>query len=103
MIIRMHLYVTGANINFITIGLQAMVVRLLPIMRTIQKLRCTIVAGRIAQKSVRQAVVALFVPLRMATDFLLFAEHFTVAHNIVAVVMFTNIFGYALLVIAVQE
>lgn len=103
MIIWMHLYVTGAYVYFITIVLQAMVMRLLPIMCTVQKLRCTIVTRRKSQKSVRQTLIPFFVPLWMATDLFLFAEHFATARYIVAMVMFTNIFGNALIVVTVQE
>lgn len=103
MIIWMHLYVTGAYINFITIGLQAMVMRLLPIMRTIQKLWPAIITGRKSQKPVSQTIVTFFMPLVVSTYFFFFTEHFAPTNDIVAMVMFTNIFGNALFVIAVQE
>lgn len=99
----MHLYVTGAYINFITIGLQAMVMRLLPIMRTIKKLWRTIITGRKSQKPVRQTIVTFFMPLKVSTYFFFFTKHFALTRDIVAMVMFTNIFGNALIVVAVEK
>lgn len=99
----MHLYVTGAYINFITIGLQAMVMCLLPIMRTIKKLWRTFITGRKSQKPVRQTVATFFMPLKVSTYLFLFTKHFALTNDIVAMVMFTNIFGNALFVVAVQE
>lgn len=77
MIVGMHLYITGANINLITFALQTMVMRLLAVVLAFAKLYRTVVGRRESQESMRQTLTALLVPLQVAHDFL------ALAHNLI--------------------
>jgi hypothetical protein len=98
----MHLYITGANISFITIILQTMVVRLLPIMRTPDKLWRTVIRRREPQKSIVQRIHPLPVPLQVPLNLLLLVQNLPDALFIAAVTVFAHILQLALFAATLQ-
>lgn len=106
MVVRMHLHITGADVDFIAFRLQTMIVRLFAIVLAFNvKLNGTIVTGRETEETVRQAFVAFLVPFQVAQNFFAFAQHLIHAQtqNIQTMEMLTQFIDAALLVVAFHE
>lgn len=86
-IVAVHLDVARGYVDFITVFLDAMVVRLFFVVRAVGELVAAIVQGAVAHESVLERFVALFVPLEVADHFFFFDENSRVA--VEAVEMFS--------------
>ena len=84
-VVGVHLHVTGADVHLITAPLQAVVVRLLAVVRTGAEALHAVVRRAAAEEAVRQRLVALLVPLEVADHLLLLHEDARVAGGGVAV------------------
>lgn len=84
-VVGVHLHVTGADVHLITASLQAVVVRLLAVVRTGAEALHAVVRRAAAEEAVRQRLVALLVPLEVADHLLLLHEDPGVAGGGVAV------------------
>lgn len=106
MVVRMHLHITGADVNFIAFRLQTVIVRLFAIVLAFNvELNGTIVTGRKTEKTVRQAFVAFLVPFQVAQDFFTFAQHLVHAQtqNVQTMEMLTQFIDAALFVVAFHK
>lgn len=91
MIVAVHLYITGGNVHFITVFLNAVIVRLLFIVRTVGELVATIVQRAVSHETMLQRFIALLVPLEVSDHFLLLDEHAGVAVETMEMFSATNI------------
>lgn len=86
-IIRVHLHVRGRYVHLVAVLVDAVVVRLLPVVRTLpaRVTLGTVVGGRVAHEAVLERLVALLVPLEVPDHLLFLDEDSTAAVEAVEV------------------
>ena len=74
-VVRVHLYVGSRDVAFVTFVVHAVVMGLFPVVNAVRKLDGAVVRWRIAEESVLEAFVALFMPLEMSDHFFFLDKH----------------------------
>lgn len=89
--VGVHLHVAGAHVYLGTVLVDAMVMRLLPVVDAALAIsRCTVVAGRETRKAELKALLTLLMPLQVTNDVVLLAENLALAGLIIAVEVFAQ-------------
>lgn len=89
--VGVHLHIAGAHVYLGTVLVDAMVMRLLPVVDAAFAIsRSTVIAGRETRKAELKALLTLLMPLQMTNDIVFLAENLALAGLIVAVEVFTQ-------------